>query len=112
MKFANHLLCLGLLIGIAPAMALSPKPMRPAPGARMIESFDAGWRFEKGDPARAEKPEFADGPWLAVNLPHDWSIEGPFDQKNPTGGAGAFLPSGVAWYRKSFTVPPGSAGRL
>ncbi|CAN5373441.1 hypothetical protein BH20ACI1_BH20ACI1_24140 [soil metagenome] len=27
-----------------------------------------------------------------------------FDEKNQTGGAGGFLPSGVAWYRKHFTV--------
>lgn len=37
-------------------------------------------------------------------MPHDWSIEGPFDAKNPTIGSGGFLPSGVAWYRKHFTV--------
>ena len=26
-----------------------------------------------------------------MNVPHDWSIEGPFDEKNPTGGAGRFF---------------------
>ena len=39
-----------------------------------------------------------------MTLPHDWSIEGPFDRQNPTGGAGAFLPAGVGWYRKRFTL--------
>ena len=38
-------------------------------------------------------------------MPHDWSIEGPFDQAAPTRGSGAFLPAGVGWYRKHFTLP-------
>lgn len=38
-------------------------------------------------------------------MPHDWSIEGPFDKDNPTGKGGGFLPSGVGWYRKSFSLP-------
>jgi beta-galactosidase len=44
-------------------------------------------------------------------VPHDWSIEGTFDEKNPTGGAGGFLPSGVAWYRKHFKTPESADNR-
>ena len=44
-------------------------------------------------------------------MPHDWSIEGPFDEKNPTGGAGAFLPAGTGWYRRHFSAPPAWDGR-
>lgn len=73
--------------------------------ARKTHSFDADWRFMKGDVANAEKPEFADSTWRRLDVPHDWSIEGPFDAKNPTGGAGGFLPAGVGWYRKHFNVP-------
>jgi beta-galactosidase len=40
-----------------------------------------------------------------LNLPHDWSVEGTFDVRNPAGGNGAYLPGGIGWYRKSFTVP-------
>ena len=32
--------------------------------------------------------------WQAVNLPHDWSIGGPFDQEAAAGGGGAYLPDG------------------
>ncbi len=74
-------------------------------------SFDRDWRFFKGDAAGAESPAFADAAWRKLDVPHDWSIEGPFDEKNPTRGAGGFLPAGVGWYRKSFTVPPGYAKR-
>jgi beta-galactosidase len=72
---------------------------------RVAVSFDPGWRFFKGDPPHAEDPDFDDPYWPVVSLPHDWSILGPFDEKNPTGGAGAFLPSGVGWYRKHFVLP-------
>ena len=67
--------------------------------------FDSGWRFSLGDPAGAERFGFSDSNWRKVDVPHDWSIEGPFDQKNPTGAAGGFLPAGVGWYRKLFILP-------
>jgi len=72
--------------------------------SRVITPFDADWRFLKGNAESAEKIEFNDSAWRKQNVPHDWSIEGPFDEKNPTGGGGGFLPSGVSWYRKHFTV--------
>src|SRR5580693_3268935 len=74
-------------------------------------SFDTGWRFTRGDPSAAERPQFDDSAWRAVNVPHDWAIEGPFDEKNPAGGAGAFLPGGVGWYRKSFTLTTADSKR-
>jgi beta-galactosidase len=79
--------------------------------ARQTLSFDAGWRFLKADAAGAEKPAFDDATWRTLDVPHDWSIEGPFAQTNKTGGAGAFLPSGIGWYRKHFTLPADAAGR-
>jgi beta-galactosidase len=68
--------------------------------------FDSDWRFLKADAPGGERPDFDDSAWRKVDIPHDWSIEGPFDQKNPTGGAGAFLPAGIGWYRKHFVAQP------
>ena len=82
-----------------------------AGNARVTSSFDSDWRFLKGDAPDAEKPDFDDSAWRKLDVPHDWSIEGPFDEKNPTGGAGAFLPAGVGWYRKHFTLPADYARR-
>src|SRR5438270_10982756 len=79
--------------------------------ARVAASFDNAWRFIKGDVKDAERPDFDDAAWRTLDVPHDWSIEGPFDEKNPTGGAGGFLPSGVGWYRKHFTLPAGDEGK-
>src|SRR6266508_3266445 len=68
-------------------------------------SMDAGCKFSLADPPDAQKTTYDDGNWRGLDLPHDWSIEGAFDQKNPTGGAGGFLPAGVGWYRKHFILP-------
>lgn len=73
--------------------------------ARQTLNFDSGWHFHKTDVSGAEQPRFDDSAWQTVNVPHDWSIEGPFSETNKTGGAGAFLPSGIGWYRKSFSLP-------
>ena len=44
-----------------------------------------------------------------VTLPHDWSIAGPPKEDAPSRGAGAFMPTGIGWYRKTFTVPAADA---
>lgn len=53
---------------------------------------------------------FDDSNWRSITLPHDWGIEGAFDQKLP--GETAKLPwFGVAWYRKDFELPASDKGR-
>ncbi|MDP4290982.1 MAG: glycoside hydrolase family 2 TIM barrel-domain containing protein [Bacteroidota bacterium] len=71
---------------------------------RNILNFDNDWRFLKEDARGAESPSFDDSKWRKLNVPHDWSIEGPYDQANPTKSGGGYLPAGIGWYRKSFTV--------
>jgi len=48
-------------------------------GGGRKSTFDFGWKFFKGDAPGAQQPNFADGSWQDVDLPHDFSIEGPFD---------------------------------
>ena len=73
--------------------------------------FDSDWKFFKGDAPGAEQAGFDDSKWRTLDLPHDWSIEGPFAKTNKTGGAGAWLPSGVGWYRISFPMPQEFSGK-
>jgi beta-galactosidase len=115
-------------------------------------SFDAGWRFAKGDPdgvgdalsypklkdwllpTSAElttnaailaktlpagnpaenvayaQSGFNDSEWRLLNLPHDWGVEGPFQQAYP-GETGKLPWWGVAWYRKHLDVSAADAGR-
>src|SRR5450755_2874188 len=70
--------------------------------SRIRETFDFGWKFLKGDAPGAQQPEFADAAWRTVDLPHDWSIEGPFSEQEKAQGS---LPTGIGWYRKRFRVP-------
>ncbi|RTQ51615.1 DUF4982 domain-containing protein [Hymenobacter gummosus] len=87
-----------LLLSLArPAAAAQP------PG-RGVENFNKGWKFYLGDEAQAKEAGFNDAGWRPLTLPHDWSIEGRFDEKNPAKPEGGGLPTGIGWYRKTFTA--------
>jgi beta-galactosidase len=53
---------------------------------------------------------FDDGAWQAVNLPHDYAIQGPFSSSY-SGNIGKLPSPGVVWYRKTFTLQSGDAGK-
>jgi hypothetical protein len=71
--------------------------------------FNADWHFHKGDVPDGEKPAFNDAGWRTLSLPHDFSIEGPFSNEWASGTA--YLPGGIGWYRKTFTLSPAWAGK-
>jgi beta-galactosidase len=105
------------LLGVAAAsIVMLGHPAQAEPGqVRERISFNADWRFAKGDPAggtadAAAQPGFDDGRWRQLGLPHDWGIEGPFTQAYP-GETAKLQWWGVGWYRKHFTLPAGDAGR-
>jgi beta-galactosidase len=101
--------------------------------------MDAGWRFALGhasDPrldydhgtaffSYFAKAGYGDGPaapgfddrtWRVLDLPHDWAVELPFDEKaSYSHGYKAlgrdFPGTSVGWYRKSFKIPASDKGR-
>jgi beta-galactosidase len=75
-------------------------------------SFNREWRFHLGDVPDGQSESLDDSKWRVLNLPHDWSIEGAFDQKNPAGTGGGALPGGIGWYRKTFDLPPSAKGEF
>ena len=79
---------------------------------RVTTSFDKDWKFYKGDATGAENTSFNDKEWRTLQVPHDWSIEGPYDQKNTTGRGGGYLPAGIGWYRKTFSVDENQKQKL
>ena len=104
-----------ILIMVSAAQAADPSP-------RSRELFDAGWKFHRGEAEKAGEPGFEAASWRTVSLPHDWAIEpdptakGPksenvFDPDSPAHAGGGYLPGGVGWYRKSFTLPAAAKGR-
>ncbi len=73
--------------------------------ARETVNFNQGWKFALDSDSQANaEPGFDDSGWRTLDLPHDWAIEGDFDQHNPSGTGGGALPGGIGWYRKTFTV--------
>lgn len=78
---------------------------------RSVQNFDKGWKFSLGAEPKASNESFDDAGWRLLNLPHDWSIEGSFDEKNPSGQGGGALPGGTGWYRKTFLVPASATGK-
>ncbi len=82
----------------------------PAPSPREIIPLDGGWRFRLGDDPAARLPDFDDTSWRTLDLPHDWSIEGPVNPPPDGEGNGGYFSHGIGWYRKSFMLPP-TAGR-
>lgn len=76
------------------------------------ELFDYDWKFYLGDNDAASRINFDDTNWRSLYLPHDWSIEGDFSPKNPAGNDGAYLPTGIGWYRKKFKIPKESKNKV
>lgn len=74
-------------------------------------NFGRDWRFNLGDMTNGQAPDLDDTKWRALNLPHDWSIEGEFSEKNPATPGGGALPGGIGWYRKTFTLPVSANGK-
>jgi len=79
---------------------------------RQTASFDRNWRFHLGDVAGAQERAFVDSGWRKLDIPHDWSIEGPFNEQAPAGVAGGALPGGIGWYRKTFSLPAGDTSKV
>lgn len=102
MRIPSFLSLRWLLPGAWVLAAASAQAQAPA---RVVTPFDADWRFVQQDAPAASQPAFDDAKWLALAVPHDWSIAGPYDQAAPTGRGGGYLPGGVGWYRKRFTLP-------
>ena len=92
-------------------LSLSPGASAGEAGPRVRQNFDAGWSFFKGDAKGAEAPSFDHSDWRKLDLPHDWTVEGPFDAANPSEAPGGYLPGGIGWYRKTFRLPADTEGR-
>ena len=82
--------------------------------AREVVNFNKDWKFCLNIEAdkNPAAPEFDDSGWRTLDLPHDWAIEGDFDEHNPSGTGGGALPGGIGWYRKTFTVNKKDLGNI
>lgn len=76
-----------------------------AQAAREVYNFNPGWRLHVGDAPGAEAPAFDDQTWKPVTLPRAWNEDDAFAQDIVDHR------TGIAWYRKRFTLPADVAGR-
>ena len=100
----------GLVVALTAGMMALGAQAAPLP-ARQVTELASGWHFAKGEVAGAEAAEFGDASWQSVSVPQDWAIAQPFDKDSATGGAGAFLPGGVSWYRRRLDLPKADGGK-
>ena len=89
------------LLAASTTAAAYAQPQNP----RTKYSFNAGWRVNVGDVSGAEAAAFNDAGWKPVTTPHAWNEDAAFRVSI------AQLPTGIAWYRKRFRLPAGSAGK-
>ncbi len=82
--------------------------------AREVENFNKGWRFALNidEAQNITSDDYDDSGWRTLDLPHDWAIEGDFDEHNPSGTGGGALPGGMGWYRKTFKADKKDRGMV
>jgi beta-galactosidase len=91
MKQVKNVLTLVVLL-----IALSAR----ADGERVNLLFNFDWKFKLGEVQNAESPAFDDADWRRLDLPHDFQIEMPWNEKaNRSRG---FKDMATGWYRKTF----------
>ncbi len=91
MKQVKNVLTLMVLL-----IALSAR----ADGERKTLLFNFDWKFKLGEVQNAESPAFDDADWRRLDLPHDFQIEMPWNEKaNRSRG---FKDMATGWYRKTF----------
>jgi len=93
MKNINYSLLFLLSMALLPGLLKAQDTGKPA-------LFNAAWGFHKGDISTGISGIASETQWKTVDLPHDWSIEGPFSDE--WASATGYLPGGIGWYKKSF----------
>lgn len=91
-RFVSSALALAWLLAALLAAA-------PAWAARAQYDFNPGWKLLVGDPPGAASPGFDDKLWKPVTLPRAWNEDDAFARDIVDHS------TGIAWYRKRFTIP-------
>lgn len=78
-------------------------------GSERSADFNQGWKFTLSDAAGAQNQTFDDSKWENLSLPHDYSIDQEYSTSNE--GESGFLPGGIGWYRKTFSLDESVQGK-
>ncbi len=97
----NYIIVLILLVG------LSCTQKQPNDTRQRKTNFSDNWQFTLAQTSSQDSIP-TNASWRHLDLPHDWSIEGEFDENNPADLGGGYLPGGLGWYKKTFKVEDAS----
>lgn len=100
MRFKGILCALSLLVAGTAAYASAPQ------NPERQYTFDQGWEFRlctDRDEVQSLVKSSGGADFRPVQIPHDWSVELPFDRS--AGGSAGYLPGGLGLYVKEFTLP-------
>ncbi|MBO7248085.1 MAG: hypothetical protein J6V02_07060, partial [Bacteroidaceae bacterium] len=63
----------------------APEIQQQTEGARVVENFNAGWLFHRGDLETVPTiiPQADDEDWQQVDVPHDFQISQPWVEPSP-----------------------------
>jgi hypothetical protein len=76
-----------------------------AQSQRTKYNFNPGWKVFVGDTAAAKEPAFNDAAWKNITLPYAWNEDDAFKVSIDE------LRTGIAWYRKHFTLDAAQKGK-
>src|SRR5664280_3888009 len=96
---------------VTSAYSVIPAPVTDIFNGGRGSDFNVNWKFQQGDVTGGYAAGFDDSGWRKLSLPHDWSIEQPFNQNSAAGGGGGYLDGGIGWYRKTFYLPDSVSGK-
>lgn len=80
-----------------------------ADGERKSLLFNFDWKFKLGEVQNAESPTLDDADWRQLDLPHDFQIEMPWNEKASRGRG--FKDMATGWYRKTFEADKAWQGK-
>jgi beta-galactosidase/beta-glucuronidase len=86
---------------ILSALALTPR-LQAQVSFGQTQKWNHHWQFTLHDDSLACRPDYDDSAWRTLDVPHDWSVEGQLSPE--LASCTGFLPGGIGWYRKHFTV--------
>jgi beta-galactosidase len=127
LKSNFNLLARFMIVGTCAALCVAQLSAADSPREHL--SLDANWKFHLGDDwsnalnlakagasTGAASDKFSDKGWRAIDLPHDWAVELPFDKAaDESHGFKAVGPgfpgNSIGWYRRTFDLPTADADK-
>lgn len=67
-------------------------------------NFNKNWEYTNIDVETNKDLGISMTVFEPVQLPHDYTVENPFDKINPSAHQGGYVRTGTLWYRKFYTV--------